>query len=329
MSAPIITSLLLAVSAWSPCSNGGGGERLFVPAAQVHADGTATLPIHEGRVGTRTVWFVVLDASTANAADRYGSTRANKLRRARGTAAVQRGRYEGDVLVLEGTVDFAPERIVVGDPVTGFPPLQVAPGSVGDEHYSPLVELPDGTVINAPQILNDTGRHDKIVAIDLGAKTARLQLTEGFARGRHVLYLSTDSSSPTAAALEASTLAPRLDAAQFPGGDGTDSARASLAAFVNGPTGVGNPERQGLNSALLGEGDPRNVLAWLPNQGRYSPLWDVHLAAYAPGVRPSLQTSFDDVQDLAEDGHVTAPDGSPFGPSNFVVNCPIVVELSR
>ncbi len=88
-----------------------------------------------------------------------------------------------------------------------------------------------------------------------------LKLSEGVSRDKRVLYLSTDASAGTPAALEASTLAPRLDAAPFAGGDGTDSARASLAAFVNGPTGVGNPNRQGLNSALLGEGDPINVLA--------------------------------------------------------------------
>ncbi len=149
----------------------------------------------------------------------------------------------------------------------------------------------------------------------------------GFARDRRVLYLSTDASAGTPAALEGSTLAPRLDAAPFAGGDGTNSARASLAAFVNGPTGAGNPQRQGLNSALLGEGDPRNVLAWLPNQGRYSPLWDVHLAAYSLGASRSLQTSFADVEDLGDDGQITAPDGSAFGPSNFVVNYPIVVEV--
>ena len=74
-------------------------------------------------------------------------------------------------------------------------------------------------------------------------------------------------------------------------------------------------------------GAPRNMLAWLPNQGRYSPLWDVHLSTFAAGVRPSLQTDFFDIEDLAEDGNVTTPDGSPWGPSNFVVNCPIIQRV--
>jgi hypothetical protein len=80
------------------------------------------------------------------------------------------------------------------------------------------------------------------------------------------------------------------DAAPFADGDGTDSARASLAAFVNGQTGAGNPERPGLNSALDGL-DPLNTLAWTQNQGRYRPLWDDHLAMWAPGVTPTARPS--------------------------------------
>ena len=52
-------------------------------------------------------------------------------------------------------------------------------------------------------------------------------------------------------ALENVTYAPALNAAPFAGGDGTDSSRTTLVAFVNGQTGAGNPQRQGLNSALL------------------------------------------------------------------------------
>ena len=115
------------------------------------------------------------------------------------------------------------------------------------------------------------------------------------------------------------------------GGDGTDSARASLAAFTNGQTGAANPQRQGLNSALLDGLDPLNVLAWTPNQGRYSPLWDVHLATWTRAAvaagRNTRQRRFADVEDLGEAGTVTAPDGSAFGPSGFIVNCPIVAQV--
>ena len=68
------------------------------------------------------------------------------------------------------------------------------------------------------------------------------------------------------------------------------------------------------------------MLAWTPNQGRYSPLWDVHLAAWAPGVAPMRQTEVAAVEDLAEKGAITAPDGGAFGASGFIVDCPIVSQ---
>jgi hypothetical protein len=49
------------------------------------------------------------------------------------------------------------------------------------------------------------------------------------------------ASDPLVATLEDVTLATALDAAPFRGGDGTNSSRASLAAFVNGQTDAANP----------------------------------------------------------------------------------------
>jgi hypothetical protein len=60
--------------------------------------------------------------------------------------------------------------------------------------------------------------------------------------------------------------------------------------------------------------------------GRYSPLWDVHLAARAPGAAPTRQTEFAKIADLGRAGTLTAPDGGPFGPSGFIVDCPIVSQ---
>lgn len=305
------------------------GERVFVPGARIHPDHTVTLRLREGRVGSRPIWYVVTEASSGEAAERYGGSRAAKLANARKRPdCLQRAFLGGDGLLhFEGTVDFRPERVVVGDPVTGFPPLEARPGAVADALYSPLVLLPDGSVLNAPHVANDTGMADKVVRLDRAARTVDYELTDGFSRENPVLYVSTDASDPLAAALENVTFAPRIGLAPAAGRDGTDSARASLAAFVNGPTGTRNPERQGLNSALLGEGDPLNVLAWMPNQGRYSPLWDVHLAAWKDPRRARRVEEFADVEDLAEDGKVTAPDGGRFGATGFVVNCPILAEL--
>jgi hypothetical protein len=145
-----------------------------------------------------------------------------------------------------------------------------------------------------------------------------------------VRYVSTDSSDPVAAALEDVTLAPALNAAPFAGGDGTNSARASLTAFVNGQTGATNPNRQGLNSAVLDGLDPLNDLAWNPSQGRYSPLWDVFPAQWTAAAvaahRNVRQTAVADVADLAEKGLVTGPGGAPFGPGGFIVVCPIISQ---
>jgi len=66
------------------------------------------------------------------------------------------------------------------------------------------------------------------------------------------------------------TYAPALNDANTLDDDSTASARASLAAFVNGQTGVNNPQRQGLNSAVLATATPSTVLRWNPGQGRYS-----------------------------------------------------------
>jgi hypothetical protein len=155
-----------------------------------------------------------------------------------------------------------------------------------------------------------------------------LEETAGFSGGKAVRYVSTDASFSAAAALENVVLAPALDAAPRLGEDGTDQARTSLAAFVNGRTGATNPQRQGLSSAILDGLSPLNVLRWNPSQGRYSPLWDVHLAAWTPAAiaagRDLRQTDYGDVLGLASHGLVTAPDGTPFSASGFIVNCPII-----
>jgi hypothetical protein len=293
---------------------------VFVPSAVEHADHTVTLPIHEGMAGGAPFWYVVLDASTSSGAQRFGVNVSQKLANAP-QRAVQKGYFDqhGDLVVGAG-VDFSPVRSVTAG----------VPGSTGEAGYTPLVRLPDGTVINAPQIANGTGKHDKVVSLSVGDGTVRLRETEGRSRGNVVHYVSTDASQAGPASLEGATLAPRLDQAPFPGGDGTNSARASLAAFVNGQTGANNPQRQGIASALADGLDPLNVLAWMPNQGRYSPLWDVHLTEWTPAAKAAgldlRQSRFADVQDLAARGLVTGLNGTAFGPSNIVVVCPIISE---
>lgn len=318
----VIAALLAA--ALAGVAPAAADAKVFLPSARENADHTVTLPLLRGTSGGETVWFVVLDASTGDAAARYGANVAQKL--ANAGAAVQQVSVRNGVIDFPATVDFSPQRVISAP--NGFPPAVALPGARGRAGYSPLVRLPDGTVLNAPQLANPSGRADKVVALDTVAGTVRYQETDGFSRNNAVRYVSTDASDELAAALEDVTYAPGLNAAPFPGGDGTDSSRASLAAFVNGRTGAANPQRQGLNSAVADGLDPLNDLAWMPNQGRYSPLWDVHLAAWTAAAKAAgadvRQTAFADVADLARNGLVTAPDGSPFGPSGFIVDCPII-----
>ena len=116
---------------------------------------------------------------------------------------------------------------------------------MGNPGYTPLIQLPDGAVLNAPQIANATGRADKALVVDPTARTVRYLLTDGFARGNRVVYVSTEASDPGAAAIEDVTYAPNLNAAPFAGGDGTDSARASLAAITNGRDRTHEPPAPG------------------------------------------------------------------------------------
>lgn len=301
---------------------------LFIAAAIEHSDGTVTFPLHRGTSQGRTVWYIVLDSSDGNDAQARGVNHSQKLANAKGTAAAQKVHILNSLVDFPATVDFSPVRQVTPSP-QGFPPVAIQPGAVGEPGYSPLIELPDGTILNAPHVANDSGQADKVVQLDTVNGMVTYVETEGFQGGKAVRYVSTDASNPVAAALENVTFAPQLDFTPFPGGDGTDSARASLAAFVNGQTGADNPERQGLNSALLDGLDPLNVLRWNPTQGRYSPLWDVHLSewsAEAAAIGRNLRQTkwMGGVAGVVADELVTGPGGAAFGPSGFIVNCPIV-----
>jgi hypothetical protein len=318
----------LAAAALSlPPAVHAGDRDVFIRGAVESADNTVSLPLYRGTSQGRTVWYMVLDSSDGNDADKRGVNRSDNLINARGTAAVQKVRVVNGVIDFPASVDFTPQRQVVPGP-TGFPPALAQPGSVGESGYSPLIELPNGVILNAPQIANASGSADKVVRLDTANRRVVFTMSDGFQGGKAVKYISTEASNPVAAALEGVTYAPALNAAPFLGGAGSRSARVPLAAFVNGQLGLGNPQRQGLNSALLEGADPLNVIARNPKQGGYSPLWDVHLTAWSPAMvaagRNVRQTDFGQIENLAQSGSVTAPDGSAWGASGFIVNCPVI-----
>jgi hypothetical protein len=301
-----------------------------------------TYPLYQGTSQGRKVFYVITDASDRSVADALGVNFVPKLARAAGTAAVQNSTSEigtGRGIDFPASVDFSPQRILVPGP-TGFPPAAAQPGAVGEPGYSPLVQVIfRGTtvVLNAPQIANATGQADKVVALDNVHKTLSYRETDGCYDNESVHYASFEASDAGAAAIEDVTYAPALAAA--PSSGCADPAvvaptcsREPLIAFTNGQTGPSNPERQGLNAAILDALTPLNILKEIPeptSQFDYSPVWEPHLetwtdAAVAAGLNVR-QTDFSTAEQLVTEGLATGfPPPAPFGPNGFVVNCPVV-----
>ena len=325
--------LLIAPSAAS-------SSEVFLDSALAvdRANGSVTLPLLKGQHDGAEVWYVVTESSDKKDARRRGVNHSEKLANALGTTAVQRGRWVGGLLDFDGTVDFAPERVVVPGP-QGFPPAMAQAGAVGDAQYSPLVTTNGRTVLNATQVANASGEHDAIININYKTHRVTLDTLNGFYEGSRVQYLHQEASVELVAALEGSTWAPNLDAspglASF---DRDTSARAAIIPIVNGPRGAANPQRQGLQSAVAGEGDPLNITQVVPGDNDYTPIWDVTPAVWTDGAISAGQrtrlTDHDDVADLFEQGLLTSAGGGPANASlkglralPGISNCPVVIEF--
>jgi hypothetical protein len=102
---------------------------LFVPSATELAGNTVRLPLYRGTSNGQVVYYIVLDASTSNAASQWRVNRSNKLAKARGTIAVQNVRVSPAGIDFPFTVDFAPDHIL--EAPNGFPPTRFQPGSRG------------------------------------------------------------------------------------------------------------------------------------------------------------------------------------------------------
>lgn len=326
--------------------------------------GTITLPLYRGELKEtgEPIWYIVTDTTDADAAEGLGLNVAGKLAFADNSRGVRVGetRQDGTLLFHAGAVDFSPERVVVPGNANDaslppFPPLQADPGSVGDELYSPLVRIINagGHIYNAPMIAYDVEEdqldfcdgnvdysivHDGVVSICPEEETVTLSLAAGFSFARPVLYLSTDANDPLPAALEGATYSPGLRDVAVGRDDSLFSAVERLFLTVNGPTNtqvdddgntVVNPQRQGLFSALSGEGGPLNVLGGIPTIATdYSPLWDLNVMEWSQlaidrNYRSRVTEEFQ-ILGLVERGFLTGPGGSTFGSSGFIVNCPIV-----
>ena len=300
-----------------------------------------TYPLYRGTSNGRDVSYVITDASNLSVAQTLGVNFTPKLAQAAGTGAVQSSTSEigsGNGIDFPASVDFSPDRVIVPS-ATGFPPLVAQPGAVGEPGYSPLVQVVfrgQTVVLNAPQIANATGQADKVVSISTNHRTVAYRETDGCYDNESVHYASFDASDPGAATIEDVTYAPALAGAPSPGCSdaavvAANCARESLIAFTNGQTGATNPQRQGLNAALLDGPPPLNILQEVPeatSRFDYSPLWDVHLeswtnAAVAAGLNVR-QTDFTAAMQQVGAGNATGFPGGAFGPSGIVVNCPVV-----
>ena len=318
------------------------------------------------------MFFIITESNDVDESIRLRVNWAPKLVHAMRTKAVQTattvrgGRANPNnfpILKFVGNVDFAPvRRLVPGRDLFPLDPATV-PGSVGDAMYTPLVTTDGKIVYNASHVANRTGLHDRVLSLDTIGMKVKLQLVHGFYEGFSILYSSTETSDEDLSALEQGTFTPNLNFAPFPGDDKPfRSAREALVPIVNGPRGRGNPERQGLQSAVLGEGDPLNIFqeqagcddannpAAFCDAVLYSPLWDVHpvkwtQAAFDAGIVQRITTDKREVTapvnviDLFADGWLVSV--TPHGPRNstlggisaagIIVNCPIifVAEPSR
>ncbi|MEP2651383.1 MAG: hypothetical protein ABJH06_05240 [Paraglaciecola sp.] len=317
--------------------------------------GTITLPLYYGKLKEtgEAVWYVITDTTDAEVAVALGVNHAGKLAFADNSrsARIAETDVDGTLMFHWGSVDFSPERSVTpGELPNAFPPVAFQPGSVGDELYSPLVKIISAGdhVYNAPMIAFNTPRedldfcdttpdyslvHDKVVHICPEEGTVTLKLTPGFSFAKPVLYISTDTNDPLPAALEGATYAPGLRDVAVGADDSLFSSVERIFGFVNGPVnleeGVVNPQRQGFESALRGEGDVLNVLGGIPTVATdYSPLWDLNLGEWSQeaidrGYVSRLTEEFQ-ILGLVERGFITGPGGASYGSTGFIINCPIV-----
>ena len=337
-----LTAALLAITAL-PAAADSLHDRdtthlLFVTSARENPQHTeVTYPLHKGTSHGKDVYYVITDTSDRGMSALLGVNYAPKIANAKGTAAVQTVSVDGFVGIIDfpATVDFSPQHVIVPGP-TGFPPAQAQPGAIGETAYSPLIQLPDGVVVHAPQIANDSGQADKVIRIDYEKMTVTYVETTGFYDGTPVHYASFDSSSPVAAAIEDVTYAPALNAAPAPGDESdSTSAREGLVAFTNGQTQ--GPELQGINAALLTglppSKAPLNILHEVPEQivtgVDYSPLWEPRFANWTQAAIDAhlntRQMDFDQVLNLVQQGQITGfPAGTRFGADGFIVTCPVV-----
>jgi hypothetical protein len=367
-------------------------------AIQVNLDNESVrLPLYPGIAYKGTpkqekVWYILLDASDQGLAHDLGVNYAPKLANiaVSDPAAVQNVTLENPtplanpfgpgVIDFAGAPDFSPTRIAVPGP-TGFPLAKFQPGAVAGPGYSPFIKIKGSDVVyNAPivatgngpfDVTHHTNTGDRVLRVHIAGPSKAGQFAEswvdmlfvkGFDAGQPIVYLSTDAGQPLTAVLERSTYVPALNSAAFNGGDDfLGSARERLFGFINGQTGVNNPQAQGFQhlaldgmvgkdaslsdtafiNSLRNGGDLLNVFGDFPtlsdprHADAYSPLWDAQLGLWTPkAVSEGLnKRQIDEVQvfnlaatrpDLLTGVNPATGQPEPYGSVGVDINCAVI-----
>lgn len=335
------------------------GPVVLLKSAHIDLEkGTMTVPLREGQMASgEKVWSVITDVSDENLALLHGVNYSPKMAYGITGNGARNGRLEkdGTFTFENGKVDFAPEHgVTPGDAPNFFPPKAATPGSVGDEFYSPLVEFDNAksAIFNMPMVafnvsadelnamcdgnVDKTKVHDKVIAICPRDGTVTLAMTLGYTFGKPIFYLSTEANDPTVATLEGATHSPAMNDLPFALEDAAPGEAAErIYVFINGPTGIEHPFRQGINSALSDAGSkgPLNVLGGIPTINLdYSPIWRLFPVlwtddAIEKGYRTKLTNAID-IENAGAKGIVQSIAGGPPQAVGFLVNCPVVYRIN-
>ncbi len=312
---------------------------------------TVTLPLYRGLSSTgESVYYIVTESSDFSVAKELGINFAPKMKNAIGSSGAQTVTMNGGLIKFKGNVDFSPQYQVEPGSPNPFPPKVAKPGAIGDAEWSSVVVMPSQVVLNVQMVHNESGSHDRLIALDLKKRTVTMSILDGFQGGKQYFYhLVTDVSAEVPSVLEKGVFAPRL--ANLPEiGKSTPSDRSALLGFspvLNGITDTRTGQHQGFTASLANSGiDPINIFPIPPSNNdrsaanNYSPLWDAHVNMWTDAAVKANKvrriTSFEDLKGLVGAGLVTSafinPEGAGnpwlFGlrPTRAIINCPVIAH---
>ncbi|WP_428229042.1 DUF7482 domain-containing protein [Flavobacterium sp.] len=312
---------------------------------------TVTLPLFIGiSPNGKNVYYIITDASDYNIAKQMGVNYSPKLVNAIGSGGEQYVTIENGHMKFKGNVDFSPNlSIVPGNAPDYFPPQSYSPGAIADTEWSSIVVLPSGQVLNAQMVSNDTGNHDRLVAIDKNKMSVILSILDGFRGGKeYFFHLVTDATDNLPATLEKGVSASRL--AKIPAfGKSLPTDKSAFLGFspnANGITDISTGQGQGFSYSIHNAGvDPINVFPLAPKNeesslsNNYSPLWDAHVSKWTAQAFTDNKvrriTSIQDQKNLIAQGYLTslAETGevnsfTGLRPVNLMINCPVIAHPS-